>query len=48
LQYFNPQARLPRIPVLKEREIKDWLRDNPYNPVRFEEAPAEAGVKAPG
>jgi len=37
LQYCDPQARLPRIPVMKEREIRDWLKDNPYSPQSFEE-----------
>jgi hypothetical protein len=38
LKYYNPQVRLPRIPVLKEREIKAWLSENPYSPKRFEAA----------
>lgn len=42
-QYINPQVRLPRIPILKEREIRDWLDKNPYNPRRFEIGEGEEG-----
>lgn len=41
LKFLNPQARLPRIPVLKEREIRAWLQENPYNPSRFEDGTEE-------
>eukprot|EP00730_Choanoeca_flexa_P001809 TRINITY_DN10793_c0_g3_i2.p1 TRINITY_DN10793_c0_g3~~TRINITY_DN10793_c0_g3_i2.p1 ORF type:complete len:364 (+),score=13.49 TRINITY_DN10793_c0_g3_i2:27-1094(+) len=36
LKYYHNQARLPRIPVLKEREIKEELDKMPYDPKRYD------------
>eukprot|EP00911_Craspedida_sp_UC1_P000145 UC1_evm1s116 len=40
-KYYS--VRFPRIPVLKEREIKEYLRKHPYDPRRFEEGGGGGG-----